>query len=64
MPWYNRYDGTQYRITTEPTRGRLPPRTVRIKTYRGVLAEYRGHPEDKSLALDGEPCRRRTRGLL
>jgi hypothetical protein len=64
LRWYNRYDGTPYRITTEPTRGRATTGTVRIKTFRDVLAEYRGHPEDKSLGPDGKPCRRRTRGLL
>src|SRR5262249_53419538 len=64
MRWYNRYDGTRYGITTEPTRGRATRGTVRIKTYRDVLAEYRGHPEDKSVAPDGGLCRRRTRGLL
>ena len=37
---------------------------VIVKTYRSVLADYRTHPEAKSLGPDGSPCDRATLGLL
>jgi hypothetical protein len=40
------------------------PGVPEVKTYRDVLAEYRVHPEAKSLSSDGRPCDRRTVGLL
>ena len=40
------------------------PGEVFVKTYRDVLADYRTHPEAKSLGPDGQPCHRQTVGLL
>ena len=34
------------------------------KTYGDVVKEYVWHPEAKSLAANGEPCGKNTRGLL
>jgi hypothetical protein len=53
-------DGTSYRITTRDGR----PGLARVDSYRDVLARYPGHPESKSLAPVGGPCRRMTEGLL
>lgn len=62
LAWTNAYEpGSRYRITTS---GRGAEQTVRVQTYRDVLARYRTHPEHKSLAPDGAPCDRQTRGLL
>jgi len=35
-----------------------------VKTYADVIAEYRVHPESKSLRPDGHPCSQRSLGLL
>lgn len=53
-------DATPYRITTRDGR----PGFARVDSYRDILACYPGHPESKSLAPDGGPCRRMTEGLL
>lgn len=37
---------------------------MRLKSLGEVIAEYRGHPEAKSLGPDGRPCARETVGLL
>jgi hypothetical protein len=62
MRWLNRYDahGRTYAVTTGPASGH----TVRLKSMGDVVAEYRGHPEAKSLGPDGRPCGRETTGLL
>jgi hypothetical protein len=61
----NLYDtsGTRYTICTGASLYAVPGK-VRVKTYRNVLAEYRRHPESKSLAPDGTPCTGTTVGLL
>ncbi len=61
IAWTDRSSGRRYVITTAGTGGEG---AVRVKTYGDVLAEYRVHPEPKSLGPDGEPCGRATRGLL
>lgn len=62
MRWVNRYDATgrTYAVTTGPRTGDL----VGLKSFRDVIADYRGHPESKSLGPDGRPCGRETAGLL
>ena len=62
MRWLDRYDagGRTYAVTTGPAAGEL----VRLKSFGDVVAEYRGHPESKSLGPDGRPCGRETAGLL
>jgi hypothetical protein len=70
LEWRNIYNPRHpgYRITTDTLLANggnpLPPNTVGVKTYRDVVASYRQHPETKSLAPDGNPCRRQTIGLL
>ena len=66
LPWTNAYEpGSRYKIVPyspgmrKHRGGRIP-----VKTYRDVLAEYRIHPEAKSLGPDGKRCSRRTIGLL
>jgi hypothetical protein len=65
LAWMNLYDdkGTRYRTTSE--RSEYAVRDLaQVKTYRDMLDEYRGHPENKSLAPDGGLCRGSTVGLL
>ena len=63
MPWYNRYSGKTYRISTHPL-DETDTGAIRVKSYRSILSDYRGHPEAKSLDPTGARCTSRTRGLL
>jgi hypothetical protein len=63
LNWIDRSTGSPVSITTALPDGTISDH-VRVRTYRDHLAEYRAHAEAKSLAPDGEPVRRRTRGLL
>jgi hypothetical protein len=63
IEWINRDDPDQrYRVTTDLNE--IGPGVARIKTYRDVLADYRVHPEPKSLAPDYARSGWHTRGLL
>jgi hypothetical protein len=62
MAWTDRYSGRRFRITASGQTG--GEGTARVKTYADVLADYRVHPEPKSLGPDGQACGRQTRGLL
>lgn len=70
LEWRNIYDpkAGPYTLSEETLvtrRGRaLPPGHVGVKTYRDILHAYRLHPEAKSLAADGHPCQRSTKGYL
>jgi hypothetical protein len=64
LTWVDRYSGKAYRITTSDEAALYGGKIVRVKTYRDVLAEYRTHPEAKSLGPDGEVCSRQSIGLL
>jgi hypothetical protein len=69
LPWTNAYEpGSRYEIVPDNGEGeQLANATdgrVIVKTYRSVLADYRTHPEAKSLGPDGKPCNRATVGLL
>jgi hypothetical protein len=69
LPWRNVYDpsGSSYRLGRSPIEQSgiaLPPGVVGAKTYRDVLEAYRVRTEAKSLGPDGQPCGRRTEGLL
>jgi hypothetical protein len=64
LRWVDRYSGKPYRITTSDEAALYGGNVVRVKTYREVLAEYRTHPEAKSLGPDGAVCGRQTVGLL
>lgn len=64
--WYKRsyvnvHDGTVHRLGQPGTR---LPSQAEPKTYGDIVAQYRWHPEAKSLGPDGEPCGPRTHGLL
>jgi hypothetical protein len=62
MEWTDVYSGRVFKITTRDwAAGRG---VVRVKSYREVLMAHRVHPESKSLAHDGQPCGRATRGVL
>jgi hypothetical protein len=65
LPWANLYDeqGKRYRVTSKRSEYMVSD-VAQVKTYGDVLAEYRRHPETKSLAPDGTPCTRSTAGLL
>jgi hypothetical protein len=65
LSWFNLYDvtGQRYQFTTTPS-DYATARSVRVKTYRDVLEEYRAHAETKSLAPDGTLCVGTTTGLL
>ncbi len=62
LPWTDRSSGVRYPIATGE-RGDGEG-VARVKTYRDVLREFRGHPEAKSAGTDGRPCGRGTVGLL
>jgi hypothetical protein len=62
MTGVDQYTGKNFRISTIGFTG--SEGVARVKTYGDVLAEYRVHPEPKSLGPDGEPCDRSTAGLL
>jgi hypothetical protein len=59
--WTNIYDGKLYQLGKPGTR---LPHQAQARTYGDVVAEYRWHPEAKSLAPDATKCAARTAGLL
>lgn len=62
MEWIDQHSGKRYRITTKGDYGTRY--VVRVKTYGEVVAEYETHPETKCADLQGNPCGRKTVGLL
>ena len=62
--WVNRFNGRPYRITTEPSNGRVRPGLVTVKTFNDTILDYATHPEPKSIGPDGTPCDRTTIGIL
>jgi hypothetical protein len=60
--WIDQHSGNRYRITT---RGDYVTKyAVRVKTYGEVVTEYEYHRETKCADFLGDPCDRRTIGLL
>jgi hypothetical protein len=57
MPYVNIHDGNTH--TLEP-----PTLPVLVQTFEMVFVQYVRHPESKSLAADGAPCKGDTSGLL
>ena len=59
--YLNIYDANYYSLSLMQT-----PRLDKVipKTFGYILRTYPFHPENKSLAPDGTPCSRNTRGLL
>src|SRR5579864_268575 len=62
IAWIDRHSGRKVHITISGHTGREG--VARVKTYADGLTEYRVHPEPKSLGPDGQPCNRKTMGLL
>jgi len=57
MVYVNIHDGTAHTLN--------PPSTLLlVQTFEMVFAQYIRHPESKSLAPDGTPCKAYTQGLL
>ena len=61
LRWIDAATREPYKITTTGPPGEGE---ALVKTYAGTLAEYRVHPEPKSLGPDGQPCDKETHGLL
>jgi hypothetical protein len=60
----NIHDGKKYRMV-DSTREDDPAHNVVFPSqFARLLIQYQEHPEAKSLAPDGSPCRADTRGLL
>ena len=57
MPYINIHDGSTHTLSP-PTLLALP------QTFEMVFSQYHRHPEYKSLAQDGTPCKADTAGLL
>jgi len=64
LNWVNKYaTGSEtYVLTTDGSADGSA--TARVQSYADVLAEYRVHPEPKSLAPDGKPAGWHGHGLL
>jgi len=60
--WIDQYTGKSFRISTQHDHG--SKWTARVKTYGDVAAEYRHHPEAKCADAIGNPCGKKTIGLL
>ena len=60
----NVHNGKTYRMV-DPTKEKNPPYNVVFPSqFARLLIEYQEHPESKSFAPDGTPCRANTSGLL
>jgi hypothetical protein len=65
LRWVNVYDPERtYSIRAGRAHSTPGRAVVVVNTYRDVLAEYRVHPEAKSLGPDGQRCDKQTVGLL
>jgi hypothetical protein len=60
--WIDQHSGKRYRVTTKGDYGTRY--AARAKTYGDVVTEYESHPEAKCADSQGNPCDRRTVGLL
>ncbi|MGH2508091.1 MAG: hypothetical protein ACRDHZ_11905, partial [Ktedonobacteraceae bacterium] len=61
LTWTNLYEGRSYQLGKPGSR---LPYQAEARTYGDVVAEYRWHPEAKSLAPYGMKCAARTAGFL
>ncbi len=60
----NIHNGKKYRMV-DCTKEKKPPYNVVFPSqFARLVIEYQEHPEAKSLAPDGTPCKAQTRGLL
>jgi hypothetical protein len=60
----NVHDGKEYRMVDCSKEENLSHNVVIPSQFAHLLAQYQAHPESKSLAPDGTPCKSETRGLL
>jgi hypothetical protein len=60
----NIYGGKKYRMVNSNKEINPPHNVVLPSQFGRLLTEYQEHPEAKSLAPDGTPCRADTKGLL
>ena len=60
----NIYDGKKYRMVNYNKEKNPPYGVVFPSQFGRLLIEYQEHPEAKSLAPDGTPCKGDTTGLL
>jgi hypothetical protein len=60
----NIYGGKKYRMVNSNKEKNPPHNVVFPSQFRRLLTEYQEHPEAKSLAPDGTPCKSDTKGLL
>jgi len=60
----NIYDGKKYRMLDYNKERNSPDNVVFPLQFRRLLVQYQEHPEAKSLAPNGTPCKSDTKGLL
>lgn len=60
--WYNAYNGESFRITTRFPGGGAG--VAGVKSLGSVAMAYPFHPESKRTGADGQPCEKRTEGVL
>lgn len=61
----NVHDGKKYRmLNCKKSNGNIPFNVVFPSQFAHLVIQYQQHPEAKSLAPDGTPCRADTKGLL
>jgi len=58
------HTGKKYRMVDYAKERNPPHNAVFPSQFSRLLVQYRDHPEAKSLAPDGSPCRADTKGLL
>jgi hypothetical protein len=64
LRWVDTHSDKGFKITTGEGSEYSDRGTVQVRSYADVLADYRTHPEPKSLGPDGRPCDRATVGLM
>jgi hypothetical protein len=61
----NVHDGKKYKMRNSRTsKGNIPYNVVFPSQFVHLVTQYKQHPEAKSLAPDGTPCKAETTGLL
>jgi hypothetical protein len=60
----NIYDGKKYRMVNYNNEKNSPDNVVFPLQFERLLVQYQEHPEAKSLAPDGTPCKSDTKGVL
>ncbi len=61
----NVHNGKKYKmLNCKKTNGNVPYNAVFPSQFAHLLIQYQQHPEAKSLAPDGQPCKADTSGLL